>query len=278
MVEAAFLSASVSEHVTRVSSPGGLDACGFAAAGTRRSALSTVDALVITPIGPLARDRSRRGRPRRNGKDTPLGHRYRGDWFGRPASSRLEDDGASPRPGRRAGKDGRVCRLLPNANPIRRWPSRWTANPRSRRRTLLEPSGHWGGPQNGRLSVRLSLIPKANLDPLLTISLRSGFGRGGWRSRTVRTKGLICRSTGTELAASRLAPAALAGRRRLRGSGDCRRGDALRTPGADLGSLNRQVAAARAAAAEADTLRQESIACRAMPASSKASATRPDGR
>jgi general secretion pathway protein L len=226
----------------------------------RRSALGTGDALVITPIGPLGqRVEAVAVNQRHNGKESPLGH------------FALEAIGIADLP-RMAGKTT-VLRLgeadvlgktvsLPLA--AERELDQALAFEMDRETPFTAEELYWNhrvigaDRQNGRLSVRLSLVPKGNLDPLLTDLAAVGIRPTRLEIADGADKGtyLPINGDGTHKhhASHRLLwPAAV-----------CCTALALAaavTPFVRqelaLASLDSQVAATRAAAAEADTLRQE---------------------
>jgi general secretion pathway protein L len=226
----------------------------------RRSALGTGDALVITPIGPL-------GQPvgaiavdlRRNGKESPLGHFALGAIdmaelpraAGRVTVLRLSDSDVL----------GKTV-TLPLA--AERELDQALAFEMDRETPFTAEEIYWNhrvvgaDRQNGRLSVRLSLVPKATLDPLLTdlaavgvrpkrIEIADGPDKGSYLP--LNGDGNRAHHTSHRLlwvAAACCAALALAAvvipyiRQEL-----------------TLASLNREIATARAAAAEADSLRQD---------------------
>jgi len=226
----------------------------------RRSALSADDAMIIAPLGPLSHGvEAVAVGLRRNGRETPLGR------FGLGAAGLAE----LPRP---AGRTT-VLRLgaadvlektvvLPLA--AERELDQVLAFEMDRETPFRAEELYWNhrieaaDRQNGRLSVRLSLVPKANLDPLLSMLDQIGMrpsraeiadgpdtrsylpldGNGG-RSRRRSTR-LIWP------AAACCAALALA---------------SVATPFLRqemvLASLEREIATDRTAAAEADALRRE---------------------
>jgi general secretion pathway protein L len=226
----------------------------------RQSAFSAADGLVITPIGPLAPGvEAVIVHLRRNGRETPVGQ------FPLGARSLLE----TPRsPG------GTTVLCLGEADVLGKTITLPLAAERELRQVLAfemdreTPFGaeelYWNyriaatDRQNGRLTVRLSLLPKGNLDPLLAdlaqsnlhptrVEIGSGPDRGFYlplhgdasRARPVYTRLLWP-------AAATCAVLLLA---------------AIVTPFArqelTLATLDRKVVTGRAAAAEADGLRQE---------------------
>ncbi len=226
----------------------------------RRSALGSGDALVITPIGPLGRGvEAVAVDQRHNGRESPLGH------------FALEVIGIAELP-RMAGKTT-VLRLgeadvlgktvsLPLA--AERELDQALAFEMDRETPFTAEELYWNhrvigaDRQNGRLSVRLSLVPKANLDPLLTDLAAVGI-------RPTRLEIADGADKGTYL------PINGDGAHKHRGS------HRLLWPAAvccaalaiaavvtpfirqelTLATLNSQITATQAAAAEADTLRQQ---------------------
>jgi general secretion pathway protein L len=138
--------------------------------GLRRTVLTAVDAMVIKPIGPLGRGIEAVAIGlRRNGRETPLGR------FGLAATDLAE----LPR------KTGRTAVLRLSEQDVL---GKTVTLPLAAERELEQVLGfemdretpfkaeevYWNHQiegvdrQNGRLSVRLVLLPKANLAPLLT--------------------------------------------------------------------------------------------------------------
>ena len=138
--------------------------------GLRRSALTAADAIVIHPIGPLGRgiDAVAVGL-RRNGRETPLGR------FGLGASDLAELPRATGRPTvlRLAELDvlGKTV-TLPQA--AERELDQVLTFEMDRETPFKAEELYWNhrieaaDRKNGRLSVRLVLVPKTNLAPLLT--------------------------------------------------------------------------------------------------------------
>lgn len=136
----------------------------------RRSALAAGDALVITPIGPL-------GQPieavaadlRRNGKEVPLGHFALGA-IGSAELPRTADKTVVLRLGE-ADVLGKTISLPIAAE---RELDQVLAFEMDRETPFKSEELYWNhrvaaaDRQSGRLSVRLLVLPKANLDPLLT--------------------------------------------------------------------------------------------------------------
>ena len=167
----------------------------------RRSALGTGDALVVTPIGPLGQGvEAVAVDQRHNGKESPLGHFALGA-IGMADLPRM----ASTTTVLRLGEADVLGKTVGLPLAAERELDQALAFEMDRETPFTAEELYWNhrvieaDRQNGRLSVRLWLVPKANLDPLLTDLAAVGIGRGGWRSPTVRTKGVTCRSTGTEL-------------------------------------------------------------------------------
>jgi general secretion pathway protein L len=226
----------------------------------RRSALGTGDALVITPIGPLGQGvEAVAVDQRHNGRESPLGH------------FALEVIGIAELP-RMAGKTT-VLRLgeadvlgktvsLPLA--AERELDQALAFEMDRETPFTAEELYWNhrvigaDRQNGRLSVRLSLVPKANLDPLLTDLAAVGIRPTRLEIADGADKGTYLPINGDgahkHRASHRLLwPAAL-----------CCAALAIAavvTPfirqELTLATLNSQITATQAAAAEADTLRQQ---------------------
>ncbi len=226
----------------------------------RRSAFGVADALVITPIGPL-----RQGVEavavdlRRNGKETPLGH------FGLGAVGLAE----LPRTaGRmtvlRLGDADVLGKTVTLPLAAERELDQVLAFEMDRETPFSAEEIYWNhriaaaDRQNGRLSVRLSLVPKANLDPLLTalahigiqprrVEIADGPDNGfylplnGDGSRAHRDSTRLLWSVAASCAVLALV--------------------AIVTPFVrqelTIASLEREVATGRAAASEADNLRRE---------------------
>ena len=167
----------------------------------RRSALGTGDALVVTPIGPLGQGvEAVVVDQRHNGKESPLGHFALGA-IGMADLPRI----ASTATVLRLGEADVLGKTVGLPLAAERELDQALAFEMDRETPFTAEELYWNhrvieaDRQNGRLSVRLWLVPKANSTRYSPISLLSGFGRGGWRLPTVRTKGITCRSTGTEL-------------------------------------------------------------------------------
>jgi general secretion pathway protein L len=227
----------------------------------RRSSLTTSDALIITPIGQLGHGvEAVAADLRRNGKETPLGHFAIGAAgladmarsAARTTVLRLNEADVLGKtvslPIAAERELGQVLAFeMDRETPFKAeelyWNHRVTAADR----------------QGGRLSVRLALIPKANLDPLLAdlaavgiqprrVEIADGLDRGfylplnginGKHEQNASNRLLLP-------AATCCAILAIA---------------AVLTPfvrqEVALASLDRQVAASRAAATEAENLRRE---------------------
>ena len=228
--------------------------------GLRRTVLTAVDAMVVKPIGPLGRGIEAVAIGlRRNGRETPLGR------FGLGATDLAE----LPR------KTGRTAVLRLSEQDVL---GKTVTLPLAAERELEQVLGfemdretpfkaeeiYWNHQidgvdrQNARLSVRLVLLPKANLAPLLTALGQFGIrprraeiadgpdagaylpleGDGG---RTHRASHRLIWSVAVCCAILGVA--------------------AVVTPfvrqGHALASLDQQIAVGRTAAAEADSLRQE---------------------
>jgi general secretion pathway protein L len=226
----------------------------------RRSALSAGDALVITPVGPLGhRVDAVAADLRRNGKEVPLG-KFGLDAIGLAELPRMPGRTTVLRLG---GSDvlGKTVSLplaaerelehvlgfeMDRETPFRAeelyWNHRITAADR----------------QNGRLSVRLSLVPKANLDPLLARLAQIGVHPLRVEVSDGPDKGSLVPLNGNGGHAHR------ASRRLLWSAAVCCAALALAsviTPFVRqelaIAALDREVAVGRTAAAEADGLRQE---------------------
>jgi general secretion pathway protein L len=226
----------------------------------RRSALSTADALVVTPIGPLGHGVEAVAVDlRRSGKETPLGR------FG------LGAVGLAELP-RTAGKT--TVLQLQEADVLGKTVTLPLAAEREldqvlafemdRETPFKAEELYWNhrtiaaDRQNGRLSVRLSLVPKANLDPLLAALAQIGIEPTRVEIADGSDKGFYVPLVGDGgrahqtsnrllwLAAACCAALALG---------------AIVTPFVrqelNFASLNREIALGRTAAAEADSLRQE---------------------
>src|ERR1700745_861823 len=148
----------------------------------RRSALGTGDALVVTPIGPLGQGvEAVAVDQRHNGRESPLGHFALGairmaDLPGVASQNTVLRLGGAAVVGKTAGLPLAAERELDQALAFemdRETP--FTAEELYWNHRVIEADR-----QNGRLAVRLWLVPKANLDPLHSpISLLSGFGAAG---------------------------------------------------------------------------------------------------
>ena len=228
--------------------------------GLRRTVLTAVDAMVIKPIGPLGRGIEAVAIGlRRNGRETPLGR------FGLAATDLAE----LPR------KTGRTAVLRLSEQDVL---GKTVTLPLAAERELEQVLGfemdretpfkaeeiYWNHQidgvdrQNGRLSVRLVLLPKTNLAPLLT-----ALGQFGIRPRRAEIADgpdagayLPLEGDGgrTHRASHRLIWSAAVCCAILGVA-------AVVTPfvrqGRALASLDQQIAVGRTAAAEADSLRQE---------------------
>ena len=148
----------------------------------RRSAFTAADALVITPVGPLGHGvEAVTAGLRRNGKETTLGH------FGLAAVGLAE----LPRiAGRttvlRLGEADVLGKTVTLPLAAERELDQVLAFEMDRETPFKAEDLYWNhrvtatDRQNGRLSVRLSLVPKVNLDSLL-----SALGQIGIRPRRV---------------------------------------------------------------------------------------------
>jgi general secretion pathway protein L len=228
--------------------------------GLRRTVLTAVDAMVIKPIGPLGRGIEAVAIGlRRNGRETPLGR------FGLGATDLAE----LPR------KTGRTAVLRLSEQDVL---GKTVTLPVAAERELEQVLGfemdretpfkaeeiYWNhridgvDRQNGRLSVRLVLLPKANLAPLLTAlgqfgirPRRAEIGDGpdtgaclpldGDGGRTHRASHRLIWSAAVSCAILGIAAVVTPFVRQERA----------------LASLDQQIAVGRTAAAEADGVRQE---------------------
>jgi general secretion pathway protein L len=228
--------------------------------GLRRTALTAVDAVVIKPIGPLGRGIEAVAIGlRRNGRETPLGR------FGLGATDLAELPRATGRTTvLRLGEPDVLGKTLTLPLAAERELNQVLGFEMDRETPFKPEEIYWNhriegtDRQTGRLSVRLVLLPKANLAPLLT-----ALGRFGIRPRRA------------EIADGPDAGAYLP----LEGDGGRVRHPSNRlmwsaavccavlglavvvTPfvrqGIALASLEQQIAVGRTAATEADSLRQE---------------------
>lgn len=226
----------------------------------RRSALGTGDALVITPIGPLQQGAEAVAvYQRHNGKESPLGHFALGA-IGMADLPRM----AGRTTVLRLGETDVLGKTVSLPLAAERELDQALAFEMDRETPFTAEELYWNhrvieaDRQNGRLSVRLWLIPKASLDPLLTDLAAVGIRPRRAEIADGPDKGtyLPLNGDGTRKhhtshrllwpAAACCAALAMA---------------AVVTPFArqelTLASLNAQVAAARDAAAEADKLRQD---------------------
>jgi general secretion pathway protein L len=227
----------------------------------RRSALGTGDALLITPIGTLGRGvEAVAVDQRHNGKESPVGH------FALGAIGMADLPGVA----------GKVSVLrLGEADVLGKTVSLpLAAQPELDQALAFEmdletpftaEELYWNhrivgaDRQNGRLSVRLSLVPKANLDPLLTdlaavgirprwVEIADGADKGahlpinggGTRNKHHATPRLLWPATACCAALALAAVVTPFIRQEL-----------------TLAAVNDQIAATRGAAAEAESLRQE---------------------
>jgi general secretion pathway protein L len=228
--------------------------------GLRRSALTAADALVITPIGPLGRNVDAIAVSlRRNGKETPLGR------FGLGATGLAELPRAAGRTTvLRLGEADVLGKTVSLPLAAERELDQVLAFEMDRETPFNAEELYWNhrieatDRQNGRLSVRLLLVPKANLDPLLPALAQVGIeprraeiadgpdkgsylpldGNGGRAhrsfSRLVWPAAACCAALALAAVVTPFVRQELA-----------------------LASLDRKIAAGRAAAAEADGLRKE---------------------
>ena len=226
----------------------------------RRSALGTGDALVITPIGSLGQGvEAVAVDQRHNGRESPLGHFALGA-IGIADLSRM----AGKTTVLRLGEADVLGKTVSLPLAAERELDQALAFEMDRETPFTAEELYWShriigvDRQNGRLSVRLSLVPKANLDPLLTDLAAVGIRPTRLEIANGADKGtyLPINGDGTHKhhASHRLLwPAAVCC--------SALAVAAVLTPFVrqelTLASVNSQVAATRAAAAEADTLRQE---------------------
>jgi general secretion pathway protein L len=226
----------------------------------RHSISSDADALVVTPIGPLERGVDAVAvHSRRNGKETALGH------FNLSAVGLAE----LPRSAGRAtvlrlGEADVLAKTVSLPLAAERELDQVLAFEMDRETPFTAEELYWNhrisgsDRQNGRLSVRLSLVPKANLDPLITALAQIGIRPSRVEIADGPDKGFYLPLNGdgsrTQHASSRLLWSAAAGCAILALA-------TIITPFVrqelTLASLEREVAVGRAAAAEADSLRQE---------------------
>jgi general secretion pathway protein L len=226
----------------------------------RRSALGGGDALVITPIGPLGqRVEAVAADLRRSGKEAPLGH------FAIGAVGLAELPRAAGRTTvLRLGEADVLGKAVSLPLAAERELDQVLSFEMDRETPFKSEELYWNhritavDRQNGRLSVRLLLLPKANLDPLLTdlaavgirprrVEIADGPDRGHYVP--LNGDGIREQHASNRLlwpAAACCAALAIA---------------AVVTPFARqeiaLASLEREIKVSRAAAAEAESLRQE---------------------
>ena len=228
--------------------------------GLRRTALTAVDALVVKPIGPLGRGIEAVAIGlRRNGRETPLGR------FGLGAKDLAEIPRATSRTTvLRLGEQDVLRKTLTLPLAAERELDQVLGFEMDRETPFKAEEIYWSHKlegvdrQNGRLSVRLVLLPKANLAPLLTALGQFGIrprraeiadgpdagaylpleGDGGHAhhssNRLMWSAAVCCTLLGLAAIVTPFARQQLA-----------------------LGSLEQQMAMGRIAAAEADSLRQE---------------------
>jgi general secretion pathway protein L len=228
--------------------------------GLRRSAFSAADALVITPIGPLGQGVEAIAVDlRRGGKETSLGH------FGLGAADFAE----LPRtPGRttvlRLGEADVLGKTVTLPFAAERELDQVLAFEMDRETPFKAEELYWNhriagaDRQTGRLSVRLLLVPRATLDPLLTSLAQIGIQPRRIEIADGPDKGfyLLLNGDGSRAhdASSRLLWPAAACFAALALA-------AIVTPFVrqelTLASLEREIAVGRGAAVEADSLRQD---------------------
>ena len=226
----------------------------------RRSALGTGDALVITPIGSLGQGvEAVAVDQRHNGRESPLGHFALGA-IGIADLSRM----AGKTTVLHLGEADVLGKTVSLPLAAERELDQALAFEMDRETPFTAEELYWShriigaDRQNGRLSVRVSLVLKANLDPLLTDLAAVGIRPTRLEIADGADKGTYLPINGDGTHKHRgshrlLWPAAV-----------CCAALALAavlTPFVrqelTLATLNSQVAATRAAAGEADTLRQE---------------------
>jgi len=226
----------------------------------RRSALGAGDALLITPIGPLGQGvEAVAADLRRGGRESPLGHFALGAIgtadltrvAGRTTVLRLDDSDVL---GKTVSLPLAAERELDQA----------LAFEMDRETPFTADELYWNhrvigaDRQNGRLSVRLSLIPKANLDPLL-----ADLAAVGIRPKRVEIANGPDKETYLPLNGDGIRSQRNSHRLLWPAAAVCA-GLAVATivtpfvrQEIALASLDRDIGIARAAAAEADGLRQE---------------------
>jgi general secretion pathway protein L len=226
----------------------------------RQSALGTSDALVITPIGPLGQAVEAVAVDlRRNGKENPLGH------FALGAIGVADLPRAAGRiTVLRLGEADVLGKTVNLPLAAERELDQALAFEMDRETPFAAEELYWNhrvigsDRQNGRLSVRLSLVPKVNLDPLLTnlaavgirprrVEIADGPDKGtrlplnGDGNRTHQASHRLLWPAAACCAALAVAAVVIPFVRQELA----------------LASLNREIGTARAAAAEADSLRQD---------------------
>jgi general secretion pathway protein L len=228
--------------------------------GLRRSALTAVDAMVVKPIGPLGRGiEAVSVGLRRNGKETPLGR------FGLGAADLADlPRTTGPTTVLRLGEQDVLGKTVTLPLAAERELDQVLGFEMDRETPFKAEEIYWNhrieraDRQNGRLSVRVALVPKENLAPLLT-----ALGQFGIRPR--RAEIADGPDAGTYLPIDGDgARAHHASNRLIWSAAVCCAAlglAAVITPfirqELALASLEEQVAAGRAAAAEADNLHQE---------------------
>jgi general secretion pathway protein L len=226
----------------------------------RQSAFHTADGLIITPVGPLGHGAEAVAVDlRRNGKESPLGQFAIGS-IGVPELPRT--------PGAtsvlRLGESDVLTKAVTLPLAAERELDQVLAFEMDRETPFAAEELYWThrisavDRPNGRLSVRLSLVPKSTLDPLLTELAQIGIRPSRLEIADGPDKGLSLPLSGhggrAHHASDRFLWPAAAGCAILALA-------AIVTPfvrqGLVLGSLEQQVASGRAAAAEADRLHKE---------------------
>jgi general secretion pathway protein L len=227
--------------------------------GLRRSAQTAADALVISPIGQLGRgiDAVAVG-VRRNGRETPLGR------FGLNATNLAELPRATGRATvLRLGEEDVLGKSVSLPLAAERELDQVLAFEMDRETPFKAEELYWNhriegtDRKNGRLSVRLFLVPKANLAPLLTALSEAGIRPG-------RAEIADGPDAGTYLPLEDGGPRHHSSSRLMWLAAACCVALGLAAvvipfvrQEAALASMEQQIAAGRAAAAEADSLRHE---------------------
>jgi len=147
--------------------------------GLRRPALTAADAMVISPVGPLGRVDAVAIGLRRNGKETPLGR------FGLSAANLAGlPRSASPATVLRLDERDVLGKTVSLPLAAEREIDQVLAFEMDRETPFKAEELYWNhrvaavDRQNGRLSVRLVLVPKADLGPLLAVLDQAGIQPG----------------------------------------------------------------------------------------------------